>query len=382
MRSCPNCQSPNPDNAAVCDQCGVALVAYPTQQYAQAAQVTPNSPVPGQPLVQPSPGVQAAGPLKRSLRKAGVGAVVLLLLAFLGAAFVGGWTVHGLLQTYLSGEETTASSENTTAAAAVQRAMPDIRGLQVADAKQILADTGVDVAQLQLQERPWGGPAGLVITQNPVVGEAATGPITLTVSTPAAMPDLTGRTRQEALEALRALGVEASVSEEYALAKPTGTVLRSSVKPGDPLPLDVQLVVAQAGGSVFLSSIDPVSSSCATGEYKVNGISYEDSLSCAAGRDKPNTYNWQVSGKAMYLEGSVGVADSETAGARVTVTVVGDGRVLGDLPATVGAPARLGIDITGVQRLELRVQGTAKSAVLAEARLKGTVAQVQQLEDD
>lgn len=360
MRSCPNCQSPNHDTAAVCARCGTLLGNYAA---------------PGYPM-------QPRDRLKRSARRAGIGAGIFLVVAFVTAAFLGGWAAHGLIQTYFGGKEQAVQSSASQDAAENQEVMPDIRGLNVADAKQILADTGVDVAKLQLQERPWGGPAGLVISQDPVVGEAITGQITLTVSSTAAMPDLTGRSQQEAITALRALGVEASVMEEYALAKPTGTVLRSSVKPGDPLPLDVQLVVAQAGASVFLSNIDAVDSSCSTGSYALNGTNYQNSLSCSAGQDKPYTYGWLLNRKAMYLEGTVGVADTEKPGEKVTVTVLGDGRVLGEIPAAYGAPAHLGVDVTGVLRLEVRVQGTANSAVLAETRVKGTVDQVQQLEDN
>ncbi|QPK80473.1 PASTA domain-containing protein [Schaalia sp. ZJ405] len=326
--------------------------------------------------------------LRRSLRKTGVVAIALFSFAALAAAFIGGWFVQSLIQTHAQGPVDSAAASRPdesaqSGGAVLDNQMPDVRGLPLNDAKQILADMDISLADVTVESKQWGGQPGLVIAQDPVMGEARRSKITLTVSEQAKMPRVIGSAKKEALETLRAFGVEPTVVEKYAMGSPTGTVIQASVKEGDPLPASVELTLAQAGSSIFLSQLNTVDSSCSRGAESVNGTEYANSLRCSPGRSEEGyTYGWLLNRKAMYLEGIVGVSDTDDTDSRVTVTVVGDGKQLASVTAAYATPVPLGVDVTGVLRLEVHVIGEDGSAVLADVRVKGSTDEIATLQGE
>ena len=301
-----------------------------------------------------SPEAEVPGGRKPSpMRTIAITSFALWTIAVLSAGVMAGWYLKDVLQARL----VTEGPQVVAIPAAVEipdAAMPDLRGLDLGDAKQALADGGMDIADLATKGVEWAGEPGIVLAQDPVAGEAIGGPVVLTVSAAATMPTVVGLQKGEALEALRALGVEPQVVEEYDMSKPTGSVLASDVPAGDPLPVTLTLTVAQAGSSVFLAQLEAVDSMCSPSEEQVDAVAYPNSLTCSPGTvEDPNTAVWLINRRGRQL-------------------------------ASCAAPAPIDLDISGVLRLEISVVSgeTRSRAVLGDMILKGSTADIDTLETD
>ncbi|WP_162606256.1 glycoside hydrolase family 97 catalytic domain-containing protein [Jiangella asiatica] len=91
----------------------------------------------------------------------------------------------------------------------------------------------------------------------------------------------------------------------------------------------------------------------------VAGVHHPSGLGVCA----PSDITWAIDGTPARLTASVGVDDESPAGARATVAVVGDGRVLTTADVVSGEPAAdLDVDLTGVTRLRLVVEAPAAGA--------------------
>ena len=117
--------------------------------------------------------------------------------------------------------------------------VPDFMGMQITDARALADDRGLSVEEVQAQS---DRPAGEVIAQDvPAATRVADGEtVTLTVSTgqPATplcceIPDLTGKTKDEAKEALEAVGLELGGTREEASDAEPGTVIDQDPSPGE-----------------------------------------------------------------------------------------------------------------------------------------------------
>ena len=318
---------------------------------------------------------------RNQLRKLGLTAFVLWSVSCLLVGLVGGWFLNERIQAGRS-EAGPSVIEIPAAQQVPGLAMPDLRGMGLVDAKQVLADSGVALSSIEISEVEWGGDAGFVVAQEPVGGEAVASAIKLRVSKPAVMPNVVGLSQTEAVEALKRLGVEVEVEERFDLASRTGTVLEASVATGEPLPSAVKVIVAQPGMAVYLSKVKVEGYGCSAFDAKINGTAYTNSVKCSSGRaSSPSKAVWLIDRKAYRLSGLVGVDDRGDSDGAVQVVITGDGVELANVTATYAKPVEVNVSVEKVLRLEITVTSEKNSnAILGDMILKGIPDQIATLE--
>lgn len=323
---------------------------------------------------------------KRALPLVALGAAACILAVFIGG-FLTGWTVKDNVQARRTVAQAKVVEVPVLSGDADTR-VPDVRGLSVADAKQALADLELDASTVHTTEVEWAGAPGLVIAQDPVVGETFAGKLSLTVSTQARVPDIAGKKRGEAVDALRALGTEPTVVEKFDAAAAAGSVLAVEPAVGSPLPGEVTLTVAQAGSSLYLSEVAEASSSdsnrtsCSTDDVSLDGTSHANALRCGTERNgEESTASWVLGRHADLFTATVGVSDSEDPGTTGMVRVLADGKEVARVAVSYGRTAPISAKVSGALRLDLVVSSPQGSDVhLAEALVRGTDAQIDALE--
>ena len=307
-----------------------------------------------------------------------------LFLGIFSSGFLTGWAVKEEVAVRSSEPRPTVVEIPVLDTQADSR-VPDVRGMETAVAKQALADLDIDPNAVTIREVEWAGTPGIVVAQEPVGGEQVTGSLTLSVSKQASVPEVTGKKKKDAIDALQALGAEVTVTEQYSASATTGTVLSVSPQVGSPLDSNVQLVVAESGGSILLSSVNTAGSgsSCSTDtNVSMNGTSYKEALACSGGfSNKESTYAWVLGRHASTLSTTVGLADSGKTDATATVRILADGNEVARADVAYGKPAKVNADVSNALRLELAVSSKNGDTVyLGDALVKGTTTQIDQLE--
>ena len=307
-----------------------------------------------------------------------------LFLGIFSSGFLTGWMVKEEVAVRSSEPRPTVVEIPVLDTQADSR-VPDVRGMETAVAKQALADLDIDPNAVTIREVEWAGTPGIVVAQEPVGGEQVTGSLTLSVSKQASVPEVTGKKKKDAIDALQALGAEVTVTEQYSASATTGTVLSVSPQVGSPLDSSVQLVVAESGGSILLSSVNTAGSgsSCSTDtNVSMNGTSYKEALACSGGFSyKESTYAWVLGRHASTLSTTVGLADSGKTDATATVRILADGNEVARADVAYGKPAKVDADVSNALRLEIAVSSKNGDTVyLGDALVKGTTAQIDQLE--
>lgn len=312
-----------------------------------------------------------------------VAGVTSLILGVFSGGFLTGWIVKEEVAVRSSEPRPTVVEIPVLDTQADSR-VPDVRGMETAVAKQALADLDIDPNAVTIREVEWAGTPGVVVAQEPVGGEQVTGSLTLSVSKQASVPEVTGK-KKDAIDALQALGAEVTVTEQYSASATTGTVLSVSPQVGSPLDSSVQLVVAESGGSILLSSVNTAGSgsSCSTDtNVSMNGTSYKEALACSGGfSNKESTYAWVLGRHASTLSTTVGLADSGKTDATATVRILADGNEVARADVAYGKPAKVNADVSNALRLEIAVSSKNGDTVyLGDALVKGTTTQIDQLE--
>lgn len=307
-----------------------------------------------------------------------------LFLGIFSSGFLTGWAVKEEVAVRSSEPRPTVVEIPVLDTQADSR-VPDVRGMETAVAKQALADLDIDPNAVTIREVEWAGTPGVVVAQEPVGGEQVTGALTLSVSKQASVPEVTGKKKKDAIDALQALGAEVTVTEQYSASATTGTVLSVSPQVGSPLDSSVQLVVAESGGSILLSSVNTAGSgsSCSTDtNVSMNGTSYKEALACSGGfSNKESTYAWVLGRHASTLSTTVGLADSGKTDAAATVRILADGNEVARADVAYGKPAKVNADVSNALRLEIAVSSKNGDTVyLGDALVKGTTTQIDQLE--
>lgn len=307
-----------------------------------------------------------------------------LFLGIFSSGFLTGWAVKEEVAVRSSEPRPTVVEIPVLDTQADSR-VPDVRGMETAVAKQALADLDIDPNAVTIREVEWAGTPGIVVAQEPVGGEQVTGALTLSVSKQASVPEVTGKKKKDAIDALQALGAEVTVTEQYSASATTGTVLSVSPQVGSPLDSSVQLVVAESGGSILLSSVNTAGSgsSCSTDtNVSMNGTSYKEALACSGGfSNKESTYAWVLGRHASTLSTTVGLADSGKTDATATVRILADGNEVARADVAYGKPAKVNADVSNALRLEIAVSSKNGDTVyLGDALVKGTTTQIDQLE--
>jgi hypothetical protein len=332
--------------------------------------------VPEQPDGTVPPGGEATPPPKRRRipwKRLAVIGVVLVTLGVFTVGVATGWAL-GSRSAGASGDTTTEIIAAPTDAAGGVPVLPDVRGLLLVDAQQAVIDAGLPLDVVQTVDAPSALAAGTVLRQDPVGGTSKVSTVTLYVSVPGAVPDLVGRTADEARAELLALGVEFEQEQVFDPGAAEGTVLALNPPPGSSLASAITVTVAGPAASIFLADLDPIEGGCSTDDTSINGTDFANSLLCSASSYE-NTSTYLVDRVTTSLDMTVGISDDSDTDVRVRMVVVADGRPVAAVDAGYGQSQDISVPTTGVLRLEIRYtasgQGSGRLA-LGNARLTGS----------
>jgi hypothetical protein len=298
--------------------------------------------------------------VKRSVARLGRGwpltiLVCLLVLGLFGAGAATGW--------YLSdryGVRSAADIQVTAAAPSVEglegSTMPDLRGLAVATARQVLADVGLGDVVVTERQQPWVGVAGRVVSQEPVVGQPNPSQVSLFVSAPAVVPDVVGTDVTEAVRSLQLLGAEVAVRRIYKVGVPADRTLSVSPAAGKAITGRVVLTASAPAASMDLTELNALQSDCGRDtDVVVNGVKHATGLTCRGGQDFA-TAVYLLGRHTAQLTLTVGQPDTVEPGDRMLVEIVTDGKLAVSIKLGYGQAKELTVSTVGVLRLELRVR--------------------------
>jgi hypothetical protein len=314
----------------------------------------------------------ARRPLRR--RYAAAGAALLAGGLFAGGAFAGfTYAQDRAVPTGPTLDLPQAAAETDTAAPSGPVVVPDVLDMLADDAEDALADAGVDLARVGRSEVPWAGTPGRVVGQEPRRGTRDPRQVTLRVSAATTVPDLSGKTRDDAVAALEQLGATVVVSPAYEPGSAAGQVRAVDPASGQPLPDRVVLRITGEPAAVFLDAVETSSGGCRNGTFTVAGQDLDHSLVCAASGSRPSAASYALDGTIDRFEALAGTGDDT---GRATVRLIGDGRVLLEAELEQGSATALAAPLTGVRELVVEVQGldddSTAEIVLGQARLLGT----------
>ncbi len=295
-------------------------------------------------------------------------------IAFLGAGYVAGIREASPVRT---------SSENASPETA-STVMPDIVGLQLDDAIEVLAGAGIDTGSLVVGTRQAAGRSGRVVAQSPRPGRPAVTRLELTTATEAAVPDVVGLPEEEARSALTAIGADVDVVRIYAPGTGTGTVVGVEPGAGSVASELVVLRVAAPQSSVYLDALELAeTSNCATGAAAA-ADGRRHAFVCSVRPDGPGSLVVDLDEKIDQLVLTFGVPPTSTS-YQFRLEVVVDGQLRATAPAGAGQSAPLTVGLQGGTTLLLRVTAAAgagfarEDVYLAEARLFGGEPQIASL---
>lgn len=267
--------------------------------------------------------------------------------------------------------------------------MPDVLGLDQDIAARAISDAGL-VAKVTFTSEPAAGEPGLVISQNPPVGQQPGKEVTLTVSTPATMSEVVGKRSETVRDQLEDLGAVVVVEPVVRPDADEGTVVATTPKAGRKLEQIVTLQVADAGEALSLDQISPLEASCAaTGQATINGTPISVGYSCDVAKDSPGALSFNLARKAALLTATVGIADTSTVTTgSATVTVYVDGKRSETYRAAFGATTAMRVLVTNALRVRIEVTTSfiddswnTLPVVLGELAVTGTAVDLDALAD-
>lgn len=302
----------------------------------------------------------------------------MLCAASLAAGLILGWVARGALVEDPSVNAAEGEGQQTPAEGEEKLPMPDVRGLTEADARQVIADAGYDPTSVKISNVPSVLTTGTIAAQNPVAGTTNAKDITLSLPAPALMPDLTGKSLDEASRTLSSMGAQPLVNRVYDPKTTTGSIISSVPGSGAALTATPTLVVAGAPDSLPLSTFK-ASGSCGTiSSGSVNGTPIASGVSCTARRDASTTF-WILGRTLNRLQAVVGFEDRADKTSRAKVKITADGNVILDKEISYGDGDKIDADVTNVLRLEIEVtastatgSSSSSSIVLGNATLLGS----------
>lgn len=293
-------------------------------------------------------------PRRGRRRRVGFALLAALVLGAAGGGFVAGWTLSGEIEARKPAvESTVVEVEVPSYAGTTSVPMPDVRGLDETAAREVLADAGISLDIVEMSSREAAGPEGVVVEQSPAFGTTDPEDVALVVSTQALVPEVDGLDSARLIASLGVLGADVEIVTAYVPGAASGTALSITPTTGEPLPSHVTLTVAEASSSIFLTALDRVDGQCSSTSGQINGVTYPDTVSCAADAEGKET-SWVLSRVVDSLEATVGVPDAGDPATRVRVEVFADGVLVGSAEAGYGAPAPLVAPVTGALRVTVR----------------------------
>ncbi len=308
----------------------------------------------------------------------GLGAVTVLV-----GAILLGWFLHD----WLGDEDVTVSVDRPVQVYApetvVDGHIPNVIGLTEDDARRVLSDAGIELSEVSTRRLPYVGPEDLVVRQTPASGGSiGDKEIGLAVSEPALMPDLDGVSESEARESLSSLGARIVTVSEYRDGASEGSVLLTEPPAGTAIVDKATLHLAEPLSSVFLTELNPVASSCRSGEESVvAGMTGSEAIVCQpeAGAN-PRLATYALGGQVETFHAVLGLDDRGDADVPVEFRVYVDGEQA--LSRRLGFGERQAVDVPLSGGFQLRLETVAVGVsppgslpvkgVFAEPRLAGS----------
>lgn len=378
MATCQECGTAYVDGTRFCAGCGTPVPPPPATPE-PAPSPPPARPVEAEPARGPEPTAPTSDPRWKRARIAGI---ALLLVSLLGAGLVTGWFVGADHQTEEAAKK--ADFPAPARASTAARSMPDLRGINVQDARQVLADLGVPASSVTVTEQPAAGEVGVVLTQDPVFGYEVDGAVRLEVSQQARVPQIDGRDATTVLADLAKLGAQTKTVSRFVPDAVVGAVASIRPAPGTVLPDLVRVVIATAPGELDLTTLPAVQDECYVGEDAMNTKTYPNLLTCDAYAGEPVEQSWVIGRRAQKVTGLLGVPDDADAGAQARLEVLVDGQPVGvQVTAGYGETTPFEATVADGFRLTLRVTSDSDegdSAGIADLTLVGDPSAIKALE--
>lgn len=290
---------------------------------------------------------------------------LLTLGVFAGGGVVGWWIASDRateLPEYTRAENAAEPAANAEvdeeSSAAPEVTMPDLRGIPLTDARQVLADVGVAPDLIAVDNAPAAGPEGVVVAQDPVFGYDAVDGATLQVSVGTGVPDVVGQTAEEAVAQLQQLGAQVELAQRYEADAVAGAPIDVEPAPGTRLPEVVSLVIATAPAEVTLNELNAVDGFCYRRTRAIEGIDYEGSVTCRSRAGRDREYAWLLDRAVSDVSGVLGIPDTADTTTTATVEILADGISVRSYDLRYGEAQEFELDASGVLRLTLIITNT------------------------
>jgi hypothetical protein len=292
----------------------------------------------------------------------GASGLALAVLALTGWAFASGWASanragnatkeHAQAESVLIALPDYAGSEGAVV-------MPDVRGLDLDTAMQVLADAGVPEQIISTTERPAAGDPGVVVQQTPVFGASNPAGVLLVVSIEATVPDVVGQTAGNGVDALQGMGVRVIQQKVYVPGAKPGTITSTEPQAGAHLPETIIFKIADTPVERNLSELTVSGSSISKAtDVVVGGVTYKTAFYLSAAKD-PRETSWNLGGGAVELTGKLALRNAPEAGDAARVEILADGKVLGTYNVTSLDTTDIALNVSDVTSLVIRVTDTS-----------------------
>ena len=263
--------------------------------------------------------------------------------------------------------------------------MPGVTGLSLETLRVVLRDAGASDVEVVTKTAPAPGPAGRIIAQDPAAGQPIGSKVTVTTSTPMAMPAVVGKDFTAVRADLQRQGAVVRATPVIRPGAKIGTVLGSVPAAGSTIPTVVTLSVADPGQALALTDLGSRDySDCSDSSSLAFGTTTVDVSGLACTVTSTGSFiEFALDQQALSLAFTLGY-DANGGRGTASVRVLGDGRALANLSVT-DKPTPRRVDVSGVTVLRLEVRGTVISAdnppvvAFGDALVQGRPAQIDAL---
>jgi len=234
--------------------------------------------------------------------------------------------------------------------------MPNVVGLSEDQARRALASAGLNQDVVDVKGIPWAGRDGVVVGQSPEPGEVGAVSATLLVSQAAVVPEVAGLTVEDARQLIGDLGARVEIVQEFEAGTPEGTVLRVTPQVGEPLDESVELVVADAASSISVFDLNALSSNCSTSTAQISGTVAGMAWVCDPDRTEVLATEYLLNRRVASFSATVGHDDRGDSDGIVSFRVYVDGELRTSREIAYGRSELIEADVSGGLRLRLEVE--------------------------
>lgn len=321
--------------------------------------------------------------MRLSLRaRIGVAVTLMIALVLLGAGATMLWAppkVNEIVQ--VKAPEGSVDAAAVTADAAL---MPDVVGLNESIAVRVLSDSGV-ASPVSVETVKAPGPAGRVLSQSPEPGVSDPGAVNLEISEAILLPDVVGKSLEDARAELSSLGVQVAATRVVDPTATSGEILSTNPEAGQEAPLNIEVVVADEGERFPLINL-PYGQErewSKENDYIYGPTTFATALLGVPDDGDDTVVEFAVEGRAKVLTFTLGVEEAAP-GTKVNVAVGADGEEVESYTAVAGetADARLAVEDVQLLRFTLAPLDVddPPTVIIGDPDLRGDTTSLRELE--